>query len=544
MDLDLSLTSSDMRILVVEDESVVAYDLQDVLEDFGYQVVAIADCGEDAIAIALEQRPDLILMDIRLQGELDGTQVAQQIRQHYNVPIVYLTAHTDNKTLKRVKATSAFGYLTKPFREKELHTSIEVALYRSRIENQLVEREQWLKTLLDSVGDAIIAVDQAGIITLLNPAAQTLTTTTMAAVGQPCQQIFDLLHERDRTSLWPQILQLFQTQTSLHLTDQVLLVLAHPAQFPSEIPIDLHASPVRNNQGDTVGVVITCRDLRSQREAQATQIALERAQQLEQQMTEMERISQLKDDFLNTVSHELRSPLANIKVAIEMLGLSLKHILAPELAANSALPSDKSSKLEHYFNILQTECQREINLINDLLDLQRLETEVVQLKLEAVSFEATLRQVVEPFQIRAHQRQQQLTLDCAPAMPPLITEAKSLTRILSELLNNACKYTPPHEQIKVVAFYQANLFELRITNSGTEIPEAELGNVFKKFYRLPFLDQWHQGGTGLGLALVQRLVDRLQGKIFVESGENEVSFVVLLPHLTLSGSASSFLPSH
>ncbi|MGA9622306.1 response regulator [Methanoregula sp.] len=123
----------DKRILIVEDETIVAMTIEDALQTMGYVVVDTVSTSEDAIKMAGETRPDLILMDIRIQGEKDGIATAEEITGLYHIPIVYLTAHSDEKTFKRAMKTRPYGYLTKPFRDRELHSTIEIALYKHRL---------------------------------------------------------------------------------------------------------------------------------------------------------------------------------------------------------------------------------------------------------------------------------------------------------------------------------------------------------------------------------------------------------------------------
>jgi PleD family two-component response regulator len=126
-----------IKILVIEDENIVALDLKNQLETLGYEVCAMISNGEEAIERVGELKPDLILMDIMLKGELDGVQTAEKIKESHNIPIIYLTAYSDEKTLKRAKITEPYGYLLKPFEERELHTNIEIGLYRHKAEQRI-----------------------------------------------------------------------------------------------------------------------------------------------------------------------------------------------------------------------------------------------------------------------------------------------------------------------------------------------------------------------------------------------------------------------
>jgi signal transduction histidine kinase len=239
------------------------------------------------------------------------------------------------------------------------------------------------------------------------------------------------------------------------------------------------------------------------------------------QVQVLEKLHWLKDDFLSTVSHELRTPVANMKMAIRMLEI----MMSPE-----DLSRQQRSKATHYLQILHDECQREISLINDLLDLQRLEAGKQSLALETIQLQVWLPQVVKPFEERAQAQQQTLQLNLpAENLPPLISELPSLERILAELLNNACKYTPPGEQIIICVRGDRNCVQLKVSNSGNEIPASELSRIFDKFYRVPSADPWKRGGTGLGLALVQRLAEHLGGSVRVESANNLTTFTVELP---------------
>lgn len=250
-------------------------------------------------------------------------------------------------------------------------------------------------------------------------------------------------------------------------------------------------------------------------------------QSAQSQVTELEKLNQLKDDFLSTVSHELRTPVTNMKMAIHMLSRAMNQDQA--LFAELKEPAGQRSKIARYFHILLSECERETNLINDLLDLQRVETGVHTFLPTAINLLEWLPSLLGAFEQRTQERQQRLNVDLSPNLPPLISDTASLGRIVTELLNNACKYTPPQETIQVKAQAQAKTIQLSVINTGVEIPSSELPLIFGKFYRIPKADRWQQGGTGLGLTLVKKLVTRLGGTIQAESGLGQTCFTVILP---------------
>lgn len=243
-------------------------------------------------------------------------------------------------------------------------------------------------------------------------------------------------------------------------------------------------------------------------------IALRQArlyQAAQAQVAELEKLNQLKDDFLSTVSHELRTPVSNMKMAIRMLKLK---------------PSGE--RAQRYWEILEAECDREAALVNDLLDLQQLETASTAIALvDSICLQDWLPSILNPFKVRAQERQQSFEVNIASALPCLLIDPKGLERILTELLHNACKYTPAQGRILFRAdFHEASSTTQFTVQNHAEIPPEELPRIFEKFYRIPNADPWKQGGTGLGLALVKKLVEHIGGAIAVESYNGLTTFIV------------------
>jgi len=163
---------SKTKILVVEDELITAKVIGNALKSLGYDVLDIVTSGEEAIQKASEVRPDLILMDIKLYGKIDGIESARQIKDRFSIPVVYLTAHTDGATLERAKIAEPYGYIIKPFEDRELHIAVEIALFRHKTEVKLKESEEKFRSIVTSVFDAIIMMDNKGEIIFWNEAAE------------------------------------------------------------------------------------------------------------------------------------------------------------------------------------------------------------------------------------------------------------------------------------------------------------------------------------------------------------------------------------
>jgi PAS domain S-box-containing protein len=180
------------RVLVVEDEAIVAEHICDRLQVLGYETLATAASGEKAVQAAVEMRPDLVLMDIRLKGEMDGVEAAAEIAAQCDIPVVYLTAYGDEALLQRAKITEPFGYVVKPFEDPELRVNIEIALYKHEQERKLRESEERYRQLVELSPDAI-AVHSEGKIVYINPAGARLlgAASSEQLIGKP---VMDFLH--------------------------------------------------------------------------------------------------------------------------------------------------------------------------------------------------------------------------------------------------------------------------------------------------------------------------------------------------------------
>ncbi|NJL20179.1 MAG: GAF domain-containing sensor histidine kinase [Leptolyngbyaceae cyanobacterium SM1_3_5] len=238
---------------------------------------------------------------------------------------------------------------------------------------------------------------------------------------------------------------------------------------------------------------------------------------------DLEQLHQQKDEFLTTVSQALRSPVCNIKMALQMLEANWQREILPQISEGT------EQRQKRYLQILNRECDREIQLLNDLLDLQRLEADLQTVSRGAIELPLWLMQVSKLFQARAQQRQQTIHLDLQPNLPILITDPTHLGRIISELLTNACKYTAPGGDIILAAQADAKTVRIRAINTGNAIAPEDQVHIFEKFYRAPKSDRWQQGGTGLGLAVVKKLTLLIGGDVQVESANDCTCFTITLP---------------
>jgi PAS domain S-box-containing protein len=319
------------KILVVEDEIIVAWDIKETLEKLGHTVVDLVVSGAEALGSAFHEQPDLVLMDIRLEGDIDGITAGDEIYHQLNIPVVYLTAHADEITLARATKTDPFGYIIKPFQSQSLQSTIKVALQRHQVEESAYLTQACLENTLNSIGNAIIATDCLGLITLINPTAEALTGWDSAdAVGMEIDRVFRLTSEMDGTEFENPNLEAIWSKQPVKSPDRCWLVSKHSVQ----IPISNTATPIIKPNGEIIGSMIIFQD-------QTTSLTAEldlwdRNQDLE--FFQLRLISQLQTktaehqqaisciEVLNLVLtkiHTVKSEDEIIKIAIEQLGIAI-----------------------------------------------------------------------------------------------------------------------------------------------------------------------------------------------------------------------------
>jgi PAS domain S-box-containing protein len=316
-------------ILVVEDEHIVAKDIRQELQRLGYIVPDVVSSGEDAIEKSGELHPDLVLMDIMLKGKIDGIKAAEKIRVRFDIPVVFLTAYADEDTLNRAKITEPFGYLLKPFDSRDMHITIEMALYKHRIDSRLRESQQWLSTLLTSIGDAVIATDNTGAISFMNQISEKLTGwSSESAMGKELTRVFNTingdtglpLESPAKTVLLSNIATCFSKNCLLHSKEGL------------KIPIEFKATSMVNNKGNVLGVVLVFHDVSESKLAEET---IRRAE--EQQRLLSERLVKMQEEERLRIARELHDDLGQSLTALRMDVTWLQNLLKEGMEIHTRL---------------------------------------------------------------------------------------------------------------------------------------------------------------------------------------------------------------
>ncbi len=496
---------SKVKILIVEDEAIGALDLQQRLSNLGYTAPDIVSSGEEAVRQAHQTRPDLVLMDIMLHGEIDGVTAAEKIRILLDIPVVYLTAYADKATLQRAKITEPYGYIVKPFKERELYITIDMALYKHQMEKKLRESERWLATTLRSIGDAAIATDNNARITFMNPVAERLTGwKEKEALAKPLTEVFRIINRDTRQPVENPTTRVFREGITVGLANHTMLI----ARDGREIPIDDSAAPIKDDPGNIIGVILVFRDVteREKVEAQRQELTAElerrvreRTLQLQETVEELRRSNEDLEKFAYISSHDLQEPLRMVGSFVQLLEKNYKDKLGPE--ANE------------YIHFAMEGAQRMSRLIKDLLAYSRVNTKG---KLpQPVSAEKALNLVRQNLHLTLTETEAQITHD---PLPTILADETQLTQVFQNLIGNAVKFRkdtePPRIHISAQRTDGQWLFSVRDNGIGIEPEYYE--QIFHPFKRL-HANRSRYPGSGVGLAIVKRIVERHHGQVSVDS---------------------------
>jgi PAS domain S-box-containing protein len=247
------------QILIVEDESVNAAVIEYQLRKLGYSIAGIASSGEEAIELAVRTKPDVVLMDIQLEGAMDGVEAAGLIRQKTGIPVIYLTGNSEEQTIDRARTTEAFGYLHKPFQEREVHSALQIAIYKAEMECRLQDERQWFATTLRCITDGVIATDVIGGIKVVNLVAEQLTGwEEKEALDRDLSEIFQVFDPETGQPAECIVTRLLHEETATSGKFRHVLV----SRSGMEIAIEGSATSILTESGDMRGVLVVFREYR------------------------------------------------------------------------------------------------------------------------------------------------------------------------------------------------------------------------------------------------------------------------------------------
>lgn len=605
------------RIVIVEDDMIIAKDIKSTVEAHGYQVAGMVTTGEEAVLKTGELLPDLVIMDVKLKGELDGIDAALQIKDLYDTPIVYLTSYVDDKTIGRAKITGPLGYILKPYEEIELCTALEIALYKDSLDKKMREHERWLSTILKSIGDAVIATDKDGSIKFINPVAEHLTGWSAdETLNRPLSDIYTLKEmtlpaasENMADSL---------PDSSFHSEERLLL-----RRDKQEIPIDETSAPIINEKGEVTGTVLVFSDVSERRQVQ---MKLQESEELYRTLAEaakeniytvdaagriiyansfaasnfgiaQESIigmhlfdvypSQVAEDFIISIrkifesgsfqnqEEKLSLPSKEVwyeyrlypiyrsdgtvkavlvisrditsrKRVEEYLKMAKEQAEAASLEKNRFLAhisheirtplnaiigfsellrdSAQAASQKDYINVIHESGSVLMALIEDILDISRIESGMMRLQTEIFNLEYVVDNVVKILRLRLKSDSVIFVLDFDYHLAVDFTgDPTRISQILLNLLNNALKFTEKGEVFlsltagEVSSDRKSQMISLKVRDTGIGIPYDKQRIIFDAFIQADSSTTRKFGGTGLGLTITKAVVEKMGGVIVCTS---------------------------
>jgi PAS domain S-box-containing protein len=494
-------------ILIVEDEGIVARDLQETLQGLGYDAYAVASSADEAILCATERCPDLVLMDVRIKGKLDGIETAEILKRRFGVAVLFLTAHADDTTLARANASEPHGYLIKPVKSAELRSAIEISLYRHELEKRLRQRDRQFATALQSVSEAVVTVDLAGRITFMNAAAEVLTGMTAAeTVGRSAREILWHIDEQVAVGEETPLVTALREKRAVVRQDASLVNPATGAQHF----INDSATPVMDD-GQALGAVMVFRDVTRQKT-------------LQRQLELADRLASL-GTMAAGVAHEINNPLSVIAGNAEYLTDELSRYRAQLGDAADSKTEERLEEISAALADLQSAATRIGRIVSDLRAFSRPPEHTAGVANVSRCIDWAVRATSHEFRHRAR-----LTTHIEDVPLASVDESK-LGQVFVNLLVNAAQAIAPgdaeHNSVEITIHTdERGRILVEVIDTGCGIPPEVLGKIFDPFYTTKPAGI----GTGLGLSICHGIVSSMGGELRAESEVGKGSrFLVVLP---------------
>lgn len=476
------------KVLLIEDERSVTQIIGEMLHVLGFQVAGIESRGKTAIERLNEIAPDIVLMDIRLRGEMDGIETAQAIYKILDIPVIYLTGASDNATIARAKSTAPYGYLIKPVNIDELRVTIEMALHKHKLEQQLKRQEQWLSTTLKSIDDAVVTTDNDYHVILFNSAAEKITGWLAdEALGKKIQTIVEVTeqtdNDRDSRAILLENLENSSTQSN---------GLQLRTKSGSTLPIELTSSPILNSDGETSGYVFVFRDISERKDAEEKLLAYQ-----EKLRSLASVLSILEDRERQKIASQLHESIGQV---LAMSKFKLASLL------NDDLPEAHQQELQEVYSLIE----------DTLRDTRLLTTEISPPVLYELGFKAGVSWLLERTESK-HNIQTHLRDDNQEK--PLDDDIRIiLFRATNELVQNVIQHAKA-QNVTVHLSRNDSYIQVQVIDDGKGFDVSTLS---------PTVDMQN----GFGLFNIRERLEHLHGSFSIESSPDEGTRVTLQAPLT------------
>jgi PAS domain S-box-containing protein len=482
---------SGKSILIVEGEARAAEELATLLEQLGYSVIGVVGTALDAFAHADAVKLDMALVDIQINGDLTGIDIARRLRAEYDIPVILLTPR-DPQTIAKATAAERFDYIVRPFHRSTLAAMMNTALKRRSAEQRWDTVTRWVQATMHSISDAVIALDSELRVSFVNAVAERLTGWTHAqAVGEPASEVL-----RIRTPCGEDIADLIGEATKGSVMQHVDATLL--TRNGAQLPIDHSIAPIRDGSGRPSDWVIVLRGRSSPwYEARVRQLEMEFEDKIRERTASLEASNQALSAFVTSIAHDLRTPLRAINAYASRL--------REEHGAD--LPAEGHCLLT---NVL-TSASRLGDLVDDYLRLSRLST--AALRKQDVDMN---RLAHEEWAAVVAAEQHAPRLSITP-MPSVCGDESLLRQVWVNLFSNAAKFSrsSPTPQVEVTARDEGTVVRFRVQDNGVGFDPMYRDRLFCPFARLHAQSEFE--GNGMGLSIVQRILQRHGGDVSIEA---------------------------
>ncbi len=480
-------------ILVVEDDVTVAETVREVLIAAGYDVPEVASSGRRALEVVARIRPALVLMDVQLDGPLDGIDTAQQMRSRGNTPIIYITGFADDHTLQRAKQTAPLGYLRKPFNARELRIAVEIALQRAALETALAARQTWFATTLQSIGDAVLTTDAEDRVTFLNRAAEAvLGVTSKESLGMKVDEVVRLTNARGDALRALSLSTLGLPRLDALPREARLVTKRFGEGGPVHVEIEGSVAPIALDDANTFGTVMVFRDVGERRK-------------LERRLGMTERLAAIGTMAAGT-QHEINNPLASVVANVQFTLDALRN------AHNGELKKEEVAELVTALQEATEGAERVRRTVEELRHFSR-GPEGVEAPIDLT------RSLDEAVHVTAHTLRHHAKVRKEYGQAPrVLAEEGQLSRVFMNLLLHAAQATgdggaAQHTIVLTTRTDAMGRAVAEVTDDGPGMPRDVLHRIFDPFFAM----QAEHSDVGLGLAICHSIVVSLGGEIDVES---------------------------
>ncbi len=486
------------KVLIVEDDKITAEDIKQILESLKYEVCGVISSGEEAIKQAEKFKPDVVIIDIILKGKINGIEAAKIISSNLDIPTVYLTPYDGDSTLEQAELRAPFGYVVKPFTERDLQIAIEIALYRAKMERKLKEQKEWFSTVLRNIGEGVICTNIDGNIIFMNLVAENLTGWKQEeALGLPLERVFCIIKEDNGEIVENIVQKIIKHEEIVDLKDNILLV----NREGKKISIDNNGAPIKDDKGNLSGVVLVFRDT-SQKKAMEEELL---------KRSKFETIGFIAGGIAHDFNNILTTILGNIELArIYLQSQSLDRL------------SEKLTAIEKAVLHTKKIAQEILAFAKGGLPIKKT-TSIAKILHEAAN-------------VALQDSNVSCEISCPEDLWLLEIDEAQIAQVIDNLIINAIQAMPEGGTLKIAAenvyIEETKGFPLKsgryvkviIKDQGIGIPKEYIDKIFDPFFSTK------PKGSGLGLAVAYFIIKSHNGYITVESEPGKgTTFYIYLP---------------